>query len=187
MMKLSQRYLGVVTADRAKELKDQGYEILRTGSLHQVFGSSHLPPLPKVAFRGEVWKAPRRDTLQLHIDTEKIIKRLIPLLQEEIHGLQDPGVKLNYARKIGHGHSLHVLDQHRNETLDIHVAATPWDQEVWVHWRLTHWTDTGKDIYAEDSVGYPKSGEWDDKKQQDKVVNALLKPIRQWLKGEDRE
>ena len=187
MMKLTQRYLGVVTADRAQDLESQGYEILRRGSLCQVFGSPHLSHLPKVAFRGEVWQSPKRDTLQLYIDTEKIIKRLIPLLREEVYDLQDPGIKLNYARAIGHGHSLHLLDQHRNETLDIHVAATPWDREIWVHWRLTHWTEQSRDLYEEGDFPYPDTGPWDDEKQQMKVVNALLKPIRKWLKGEERE
>lgn len=187
MKNLSQRYLGVAPLSAAKELKEKGYTVIRNGSLCQIFGGPDQGKIQKEAFRGELWQGPRRDTLKLHLDTERIIKRLVPLLREEIHELQDPGVKLNYVRKIGHGTSLHVIDQYRNETLDVHVAATPWDNEVWMNWRLTHWTDNSREIYEEGKVEYPDTDEWDDEKQQMRVVNALLKPIKKWLKGEDRE
>lgn len=186
MMKLSQRYMGTASAEEVNELREQGYEIVRRGSLFQVFGHGSLPSPKRIAFRGEVWKGPKRDSLQLHIDTEKIVKRMVPILREEVRELQDPAIKLNYIRKMGHGHSLHLIDQHRNETLDIHVAATPWDHSTWIHWRLTHWTDQGRDVYQEGSLDYPDEGPWDDEKMQKKAVDAVLKHVRKWMQGEDR-
>lgn len=188
MKKSKQVYLGSLiegvdtTSRQVEALRKHGYVVLKQGSLCQVFGDGDLPPLQKTAYRGDVWHPPKRDSLQLHLDTEKVINRVTALLREELHEMQNPDIKINYQQKVGHGHSLQILDQWRNEHLDIHVAATPWDQSVWLHWRLTHWTGEGKEILKEGQEDWPKNDQWDDEKMQVKLAEKILKAVREWLK-----